>query len=243
MVLASPIFTTMKIFLNIVLLFFFKTLAAQQFEGKLVYYVALGGQLNMQGEIIDLQEEYQKRETFDTLTIHYKKGNYVKTFNKGDIRKIVWLEDKKKKFTFENSTNELTVESFKPKFFSSVTSPPNGDIVNLAVLEIPCLAFGDHCKTLNVNTFFAKEQYIFSEDLPKLTFNRNIILEPNSQRYSEEVAKVLDHAIPIYCQVQFGMLSIEARLISIEEQKISPQYFLIPKTKKRKKGKRSRAEN
>ena len=217
------------------------------FEGELTYH----HHMHMNG--VEISES---KKHFDTLRIVIKNKNYIKTTNKINFEKELFIDSlqrlyviyddqlsKSKKTTmFEDNLNFGKLYKRENSHFGPIVSTTITDTVYH-------FQHKDHMfKKLILERKYGFETYIYSEgDSLKLTDDRNLLRNIGEQIHPKEVAPIIDNAILFFYKLSPKKMNIfvEYRLIEIDRNEITESTFLIPKHKdakgfKRENRKRSR---
>lgn len=211
----------------------YQSSAKKVFEGELIYH----HDMKMNSENYS-----ESRKHYDTLKITYKNKNYIKTKNKINFEKVLFIDSLKKRYVIyrDNSSKSKNLSMDEDNLnFGKLYNRENshfGTIISLLKSDT-VFNFKDQnysLKKLFVERKYGNETYIFSEsDSLKLTDNRNVLRNIGEQIHPTEIANVLNHSLIFYYKlnVKNTDLNEEYKLVDIQKKKIRDETFAIPKHK------------
>jgi len=223
-----------KILFGALSILIFSLSFGQSFEGKLTYKVEFDIKTKKIGNIEITKEQIIKKmkddgSYFDTVTIIFKDGNYIKQDNSDSETKLIYISDANKIYTFQKDFE-----------YVSITDANKYNTLNLNIKE-PKVEKIDSLKVINGNTCkllelswdkLGKEYYFYNSEIinidsklfenHKYEYLNTIIFETNS--YPLEIIKNLN-----------GFGSTKMTLTAISQEKIDGSIFELPKFKKAEK--------
>ena len=231
----------MKInFLSILLFAFLSSISnfvnGQNFEGEVVYSKKTVGGFKVNGNDINVNDEAIKRgEYYNTTRISIKGENYKKTKNKSFKEHVYFDLSNKKSAQLEENKEKIFVDDLS--YLNLINRECNtiGTIKNIEISDTIISKFNLSCNQLIVKGELGIEKYIFSDELPKLDFNRNILLTEDCQIYSKEISKLINHSILISYELDIMNISTILSLEEFTEKEIKISEVEIPSFKEKKK--------
>lgn len=214
------------------------SLAAQSFQGELLYEVSYSGYLYYKGDSTSYVDQLKKKgDYYDTLSLIINGKNYIKTLNKSIPEKNIVLLDKKHKYTITES--ELVLDDLG--HINLVDQKVNyfGEVKNHSLVDtiIKFQGLNLNAQKLIIERDLSVETFIFSDSLPKLSQKRNLLNSEDWQVYDEPLNSIIGKSIVINYAVLVKMMksiTVEMELIKLQEMKVSSNEFRIPAYKDQK---------
>ncbi|WP_406683343.1 hypothetical protein N1F78_11680 [Seonamhaeicola sp. MEBiC1930] len=222
-------------FLLIVICFFdFSQLSAQKkFEGELVYHHLM----KINGKVNPNSKKY-----FDTLKIVYKNKSYIKTTNKANYEKEIFIDSLRKIYVIYqdnlDKTKNLSMNEDNLNFGKLYNGENShfGIIINFKIKDTSFFFKNKHqsFKKIELKRQYGNEVYVYSSsDTLKLQDNRNLLRNIGNQIHPKEVAHIIDNSILYYYKVFTKSIegSMEFRLINFRNMEIQDKEFNLPNHK------------
>jgi len=223
-----------------VLLFFqFNTLHAQNFEGDLVYSHQLSIINPISGSTPQTIIDYNEIEgAYDSFKIVFKDANYKKILDKSP-KETIYLDFPNKKAIYFVA-GEKFIMLDKLSFRNHINRPYDfiGEIVNIEKKDSLVSKFDLMCTVLIVEGTLGTEEYIYSDKLPKLSFNRNILVAEEFQNFPSHVSEDIDRSILLYYQLNIKNVSRTFELRSITPRNVDAKEVVFINFKEKAKDRR-----
>lgn len=218
---------------------------SQNFEGKLIYKVTLGGTFQVLDSLYDFKKLIEtKGDYFDTTKFFIKDSvSKQETTKRYGLKKQITNYQKKK--TYSISTSHINVEDYSNSSISNSTDPKFGKYISHELRDTVFLVNSNLVKAtiLAVQNKYAQEKYVFSHSLPRFAFSKNILMEPNYLSYHLLIDSIISNSILLIYEVsnlemknnssfwRFELTDLKERVILQDEIKL-PSYRETRKNRK-----------
>lgn len=222
--------------LGILFFIHINTVQAQYFEGDLVYSHELSVIETEDDSTPQIIVDYNNIEgAYDSFKIVFKDANYKKILLKSPKETIYLDFPNKKAISFVEG--EKIVMMDKLSFRNHINLPYDfiGEIENIEKRDSFISQFDLRCTVIKVEGKMGTEEYIYSDELPKLSFNRNILVDEAFQNFPSSVAEDIDRSILIYYQLNINNVSRTFHLESINSRSVEAREVVFMNFKEKAK--------
>lgn len=206
----------------------------QSFEGKLIYKVEFDIKTQKIGSFEITKEQVIEKmkkegEYFDSITVTFKNGNYLKEDNSNLEKRIIYKSTLNKIYTFQkdfeyvlitdaNKFNALNLKFKEPKIEK---------IDSLKIIN------GNNCKLLKLSwDKLGDEYYFYNPEIAKLDTK---LFNKHNYEYLNTILGITNsYPLEIIKKIS-NFISVKMTLIDIKEDKIEDSLFELPKFKKAEK--------
>ncbi|MFT5891568.1 MAG: hypothetical protein ACI9Y7_001673 [Dokdonia sp.] len=191
----------MKTLLFIMCLLSLSQLPPQKaFEGELIYHHTMK---------LNAGDYSESRNYFDTLKIVFKNKKFIKTTNKADYQKEIYviyrnrLSKSKNLSMNEDNLNFGKLYNKENTHFGPIISSVTSDTIFHLQNK------GYSLKKLLVKRKYGNETYVYSEsDSLKLSDNRNILRYMGDQIHPTEIADIINNSLLYYYKLSATLVGI-----------------------------------
>ena len=232
-------------YIIISLFFIFFCVTENKFEGELIYHYKMN---------INSIDFSKSKKNYDTIKFIYKNKNYIKSNNKIDFEKEIFIDSLKKVFVIykdnlsksknlsmnEDNLNGGKMYNRENSHFGGIISSKISD----TLIQFKNKNFS--LKKLELKRKYGNEIYVYSEiDSLKLSDNRNILRNIGEQIHPKEIAENINNSILYYYKLTANNLDgyIEYSLVDIKNIEVQDNIFNIPKHKDAKGSKKENMKN